>query len=133
MVTAVATSAGSKKATTACKEVRLKNPAAQYAEMEYRCLVRNVMMGIARTMMDAQRYARRRPGFIAKTAMLQPQVSAKRCAGTESTWDSLPVMMGISLMRMAAQPNAKKRYFGTAMVALPLLQIPASIQLKRKG
>ena len=86
------------------------------------------MMGITRAKMGAQRYARKRPGLIAKMAIHQHQVSAKRCVGTESTWDSLPVMMEISLMGMAAQPNVKKRYFGIAMVALPLLQTPVLTQ-----
>ena len=76
MVTAVATSAGWIKATTACKELPPKTPATQYAAMEYRFPVRNVMMGITRAKMGAQRYARKRLGLIAKMAMLQHQVNA---------------------------------------------------------
>ena len=128
MVMAVATSAGWIKATAACKELRPKTPATQYAVTDYRCPVRNVMMGITRAKMDAQGHARKRPDLIAKMAMLQRQVNAMSCVGTGSTWDSLPVMMGISLMRMAVQPNVKKRYFGIAMVALPLLQTPVLTQ-----
>jgi hypothetical protein len=96
--------------------------------MAYRHPLKNVMMAIPRAKMGAQRCARKRPASYAKMAILPHQVNAKRCAEMGSTWGSLHVMMGISLMAMAVHPCAKKRYFGIAMVALPVLQTPVSTQ-----
>jgi hypothetical protein len=96
--------------------------------MAYRQPLKNVMMGIPRAKMGAQRCARKKQASNAKMAILPRQANAKRCVEMGSTWGSLHVMMGTSLMAMAVQPCAKKRYFGIAMVALPVLQTPVSTQ-----